>query len=318
MSRTGARAGRGSPRPRVPGVVALLVAALALSASGCGPGGVPGDGQWAPAEQVAGPGPCCEAAAVVDSHGTVTVAWLPDGDGVRFRRQEPGEPWGPVEELTAPASGYTDAVALGVDAGGRVTAVWDQYLPSYQGYRLFASDHSPGGDWSTPTRLALRREEEAEFWRLRMAENAAGETVVVSEDDLGTILAVTRSGGEWHAAERLGYGSLPVATISPSGVATIAFETYSDGVKLWRHEGEDWSPAPDPPGPEGHEVALDAGPGDEAVVMWRSGKDSDPNNAYPPPKRKPSYTYATARYDGRWTGFTRLATRMGKDRKSVV
>lgn len=274
--------------------------------------------EWEPATRLAAPRSCC-AVAVMDDEGTAFVAWVARDGGLRVRRQAADGSWGAVERVGAGVRGST--VVLGVDGAGKVTAVWDYALPRSGGYLLMSARRHQEGEWTRPTELFRTREAEASVFVLRLEENAAGEAVVVWEDDVGRIWAVSRTEDRpWSAATRLGLGAGPVAAIGESGVTTVAFtntsysdrDTIQDRLELRRYDGNRWSRIPSPPGPrEARLPAIAAGPGDVAVLMWQTGQDPNPNQEWPAPPGRPSFTYSTARFDGQWSGYVRLADELG-------
>lgn len=303
-----------APRALRGGTGMLVAGALAALASGCDateqsddqderpPAGSAAAWVWDSGKPMAAGRPQWPA-AVVDTEGTATVAWV-GGAGVLARQQRLGKPWGRVEHVSDPW--WARFTALGVDRNGHVTAVWEEEPRQGPAYQIMSARRLDNGEWTEPRRLAETHDPEAELDNLLLVESPTGEAVVVWEEDVGPIRVVSRSSrGSWSAPRRLAWGELPVATISSRGVATVAFTTFGPpGLVLFRHDSQGWTRAPRLLGarrPMG--VAMDSRTGETAVVAWQ-----DPRSG----------RYMTARYDGRWSGVRQISEPLGPTLDSHV
>jgi hypothetical protein len=204
---------------------------------------------------------------VMDASGVATVTWqepqppLPGFQVLSKRTLGNGSGW----DNSAATVGAGYDAALGIDAQGRVTAIWhgeDPVNPEFVGARRYAS-----GTWA-PTTTVLATTNNMASIKPKVAVNAEGAAVALWSDEINgtqTARAATFDGTSWGQATSLSqdpaYDSLSVA-IDPFGVATAVWNATLPSALMGIQSARTMAPPSAP-----RDVTAVAGEG-QATVSW--------------------------------------------------
>ncbi len=215
----------------------LLVTTTLICAGGAGllpPGGaaaggaprgpeplLPQGGWSAPVTIGISPGPYPSFDVAVAPDGSMTVAYVEDGD-VRLAQRPAGGAWGVPTTLVG--NGAANDVRAAYDGFGRLVVAWAE---AQDRARLVSRHQLEGGGWSSIEVIATRPS--YGFWELDLEVNARGDAALgarwLGQRTHPVLVSQRRAGGAWLTPSRFVGERFDVA-LGASGPVALAWTTW--------------------------------------------------------------------------------------------